>query len=184
MFLRQQYQEQEEEKHLRIMSLSKNINNQAGYTCAPETLQLSDFFACQNQLFLITSDNEEPLHSFARLDLSEKTILFFTTHDADTNVTFPGARVAKIQIRTWVQVGIFLRHVVMPIDFIVLDRVDLWDLDKSKKRKGALRTAILSSLTPNFLQGTNVVVTLMGEDVGLKKLCDKHFPCQAETKTK
>lgn len=143
------------------MSLSRKFE-------AGEILLEAHFFACQSRKILIHSLERCPTEAFFKLPLSRNQPLIFGAHDP----CFPtGATVCPIV--SWVQLSIFLKKISFPIPLLVLNRVDLWDLRRSRKDMGRLRMVVLDSLNPSKLKGTNVIILSMGRDEGLKNRVDE-----------
>lgn len=136
-------------------------------------LKESHFFACNNRKILITSNSNEPILSFSNLNHEGKIILLFANHDYDRNTQFNKTESAIVQCSSWASFLCFFKRLNLPMDYIVLDRVDTWDNLRSKKERGRVRAGVLSQLTDRKLKGTCIIITTMGEDVGLSEQVDE-----------
>lgn len=145
------------------MSISKKSES-----IVQDSEKISSLFACENQRILLWSDNQDPINFFLRKEFKEKSILFFLNPEVD-HISNKVSRAVKVT--GWPDLSIKFNMIPLPFDFIYLDRVDLWNLNKSKRDVGRLRKPILLSMIPRILRGTNVVVSSMGFDVGLSKCC-------------
>jgi len=139
---------------------------------APEILQISHLFACKNKRIMLKSNTDEPLVALSKLNFDEKIILLFAGYDHDHNASFKCEN-AIVHCNQWVTFSLFFKRLEFPMDFIIMDRVDQWDLKRKKKDIGRIRTPIIARMNKKRLQGTNIIFTIMGDDVGLEEQMDE-----------
>lgn len=62
----------------------------------------------------------------------------------------------------------------MNINFLI-HRIDMMDIDMSKKDRGLIRVGMLGQLSKKILKGSNVIITSSQEEYRLRDMCDLHI---------
>ncbi len=140
---------------------------------APLILSKLDFLASEGALILIELEEFNEIKAC----FDTKTTLFFASDYDEIRQAYPYSQgVIVDSIQKFVK-AIKLACGENPginINF-VLHRVDLIDLETSKKNRGSLRKGLLMTLTRKVLGKCNVIITSATEEYMLRELCDRHI---------
>jgi hypothetical protein len=140
---------------------------------APPILSKLDFIASEGALIIIE------LEEFSEIKacFDTKTTLFFSSDYDEIRQAYSyssGILVDSIQKFVKAVKVACGKNPGININF-VLHRVDLMDLEISKKARGSLRKGLLMTLTKKVLGKCNVIITSSTEEYMLRELCDRHI---------
>jgi len=129
---------------------------------APDILSPLDFFGIEGELILIEFDEEVQLESCFC------DVIAFTPQPVDIR----NVKCAAIQCDNIARAVRMIKGVNQKVDFLI-HRIDLFNLDLTKRSRGNLIKGHVSMLGPKILRGRNVFFTSCKEEYMLREVCDR-----------
>jgi hypothetical protein len=166
-----------------IKEVNKQLENKMSRSkpsMPPEPAHLSplDFAGCEGKIFAISSGEREPIESI--LPLLKGNVVIFAKQGEENyplyqKLSSDDRDTAVVRIRDIVHLTILIKRFKdAGIDYFILDRFDYLDNERSKEKKGAVRSGLINSL-PTYIGKGNFFITTMMGDPGLFERVDKHI---------
>ena len=139
---------------------------------APPHIGPLEFEGISNELILVELDADADGHDLLRSALAGKLILIFSPNidihldkkDGDYEYA------VMVQADSVYKIFNYLRYMQAKLDYIVVDRIDMMDIELTPKERGAQQNAFIGMLSaPKNLRGCNIIVTSSFQEETIKK---------------
>lgn len=143
---------------------------------APPIIGALEFFAYENESILVEMNNNDEALDLLRSPLSGKVILIFSPTLDIQVLKFDATNVAVVQIHSVYEAHKIIKSINSVVDYTIINRIDMMDLNLSPKERGAQQSAYIGMLTsPKVLRGSNLIVTSSHRERSIETRVTKHL---------
>jgi hypothetical protein len=141
---------------------------------APPIVGPLEFAGLSNSVILIEKDEDDESLSLLREPMCGKNNIIFSSDPICVlPKKFNAEFTANATVKSIAMVHRMIKSIDNPVDFYLIDRVDLMNLDFSKRERGSQMKAYISMLCSHkTLRGANLIVTSCNSEYTLREVAD------------
>ena len=141
---------------------------------APPIIGPLEFAGLKNSVILVEMDEEDNMLSLLREPTSGKNNIIFSPQEFSiTEFKFNFVNTAFVFNTSIATIHRMVKAVKSDVDYYIIDRVDLMNLEFSKRESGSQIKAYISMLcSPLTLCGANLIVTSCNSEYTIREIAD------------
>lgn len=138
---------------------------------APPIIGQLEFSGMENNIILIEHDEEDCSLDLMGSAIADKVNVIFTPHEFRFNANHSVA----VMVDSVSRIYNIMRGLIA-VDLYIINRIDLMNLEFSKKERGAQVKAFVSMMcSPRMLQGGNLIATSGKSEYTLREIADTYL---------
>ncbi len=138
----------------------------------PPIISPIEFAGMKNKLILVECDQKNNPIELIHNSIKDSVCMYYTNEHQDT---IPTKQSYIINFNKIAHISKIIRHVEGDADFHIVHRIDLMNLDLTKKARGSQIKAYLSMLSPTILRGSNIIVTSCCDEYTIRDISDYYI---------
>lgn len=140
---------------------------------APPILGPGDFMGIENNIILVEHNDDDCSLDLLANAISERVNIAYQACDVRIGCAANYRTSAVVQADSIYQVYKCVK-LSEPVDFFIINRIDMMDIDMRKLQRGAQMAAYISMLAARkILRGSNVIVTSAKQEHKLREIADR-----------
>lgn len=143
---------------------------------APPIIGPLEFSGIKNNIILVEHDEEDCGIDLLSKVLSCRMNMVFTPNEFTKQSNWNSETTGVLLIDSIAKIHRCIKNIAVSLDFFVINRIDLMDLNFSKKEKGAQTKAYISMLcSKKILRDANVIVTSGKSEYTIREIASNYL---------